>query len=52
MNEEKIMSDYSKMYQLFQEGKIDEEAWNCYCARVLKVLMINNHDILMRLKYV
>lgn len=46
----KKIDNYAMMYQAFQNGDLTEQQWNEYCLQCLQELMIDNKEILKRLK--
>ena len=46
----KKIDNYSMMYQAFQNNEITEQQWNDFCLGCLQELMIDNKEILKKLK--
>ena len=39
-----------QLYDLYRQGKVSEEDWSAYCQVALENLMVENKDVLERLK--
>ena len=46
----KKIDNYAMMYQAFQNNEITEQQWNDFCLGCLQELMIDNKEILKKLK--
>lgn len=45
-----LKSEYYAMYKRYLKHEITEEAWRDYCVKTLAKVMLQNADVLKRLK--